>query len=127
MASTAALVALYTEAFLIGMTDDGADVDDRAAGGTHLLDRFLRRKKQAEHVEVELLVEVLRGDGLERRELVNAGVVHQHVELSVGGLGLGEETFDVVRFGDVGLHGDRFAALLVMRLTTASAPALLLA
>ena len=46
-------------------TDDRADVDDRAARRTHELDRLLSRQQQAEHVEVELLVEVLRGDGLQ--------------------------------------------------------------
>ena len=97
MASTAALVALYTEVFCDWhFSSNGAHVDDRAASGTHELDRLLRSKKQAEHVEVKVFVEVLRGNGLKRRELVNAGVVYQHIQFSVGSLGLGEKPFDVV-------------------------------
>ena len=48
--------------------------------GAEVLDRFLRRQDQAEHVEVELLVEVLGGHVFQRSELVDAGVVDQDVE-----------------------------------------------
>ena len=44
--------------------DHGTDVDDAAAVGVEVLDGFLRGQQQAEHVEVELLVEVLGGDRL---------------------------------------------------------------
>ena len=56
-------------------------------------------------------MEVLGGYGFEGLEIVDAGVVHQNVHLAVGGFGLGEESRDVGGFGDVGLHGDGFAAL----------------
>ena len=52
--------------------------------GAELLDRFLSGQDEPQHVQIELLVEVLRGDGLDRRELVDAGVVHQDVELAEG-------------------------------------------
>ena len=38
----------------------GTDVDDAASLGTEMLDGLLRHQKQAEHVEVELLVKMLR-------------------------------------------------------------------
>ena len=79
--------------------------------GREQLDRFLRREDQAQHVQVELLVEVFGGDGFERRELVDAGVVHQDVELAERLLGLREEPPDVGFLGEVGLHRDRLAAL----------------
>ena len=57
-------------------------------------------------------MEVFRGNRFEGRELVNAGVIHQNVQLSIRSLGLGEEARDVPRFGDVGLDGDGLAAFL---------------
>jgi len=49
----------------------------------------------AEDVQVELLVEVLVGDALERGELVDAGIVHQDVEPAERLLRLGEQALDV--------------------------------
>ena len=76
-----------------------------------MLDRLLRREQQAQHVQVEHLVEVLGRDLLERGELVDAGVVDEDVELAERLLRLGEEPPDVGLLGDVGLHGDGLAAL----------------
>ena len=61
MASTAAFVAAVHRRVRQASTvaDDGADVDDAPAAGAKVLHRFLRRQHQAQHVEVELLVEVL--------------------------------------------------------------------
>src|SRR5207249_4690085 len=92
---------------------NGTDVDNRAARRTKELDRLLSRQQQTKHIEVELLVEVARSDGIEGRELVNARVVHQHIKPSVSGLSLGEETFNVVRPGDVRLNGHRCASLFL--------------
>ena len=86
------------------------DVDDAAAGGIEIFQRFLRGQQQAEHIQIELLVEMLLGDLFERREFIDARVVHEHVQLAEGFLGFGEQTFDVRLFGDVALHGDRLAA-----------------
>ena len=76
-----------------------------------VLDGFLRREEQAEHVEIELLVKVLGGHVLERRELVDAGVVDQDVEPAERLLRLGEEPLDVGLLGHVRLHRDGLAAL----------------
>src|SRR5207245_9941349 len=57
------------------------DVDDAAAFAQVLRGR-LRGEEQAQYVDVEQPVERLLSDGGERRELVDAGVVHQDVELS---------------------------------------------
>ena len=90
-------------------------------------DGFLRGEQQAEHIEVELLMEVLGGDAFEWRKLEDAGVVHENVEFAVGAFGFGEQALDVFEFRNVGMDGDGFSSFAVMRLTTASAPALLLA
>ena len=80
--------------------------------GAEMLDRFLRRQHQAQHVEVELLVEVLGGDVFQRGELVDAGVVDQDVELAERLLRLGEQPSGCPPvLADVGLHGDGLAAL----------------
>ena len=54
---------------------------------------------------------MLRSHVLDRPELVDSRVVHQHIELAVRLFRLGEEPLDVGLLADVGLHGDGFAAL----------------
>ena len=76
-----------------------------------VLRRFLGGQQKAEDVEVELRVEELFGDLVERREGIDAGVVDQNVELAEGLLGFGEEAGDVGLLRYVALHGDGFAAL----------------
>jgi hypothetical protein len=75
-----------------------------------VLDRFLGREEEAEDVEVELPVEVLRGDAAEGLEVVDASVVDEDIELAEGGFGLGEEAGDVFGVRDVSLDGDGLAA-----------------
>src|SRR5882672_11336769 len=74
IASTAALVALYTAAV-------------PTAFGTEQLDGFLRGKEQPQNVEIKLLVEVICGNSFKGRELVDPRVVDQDIELAIGGLG----------------------------------------
>ena len=69
-------------------------------------------RMQAEDVEVELLVVVLFSHRFERAEFVDAGVVHEDVDVAVGGFGFGEEAIDVGFLRDVGLHGDGLPAAL---------------
>jgi hypothetical protein len=76
-----------------------------------MLQRFLRREEEPEDVQVELLVEVLLGDVFERRELVDAGIVHQDVERAERLLRLGEQALDVRLSRDIGLHRNGLAAL----------------
>src|SRR5208282_1171268 len=45
-----------------------------------------------------------------RGKIVNAGVVDEDIEATVGLLGFGEETIDVGLFGDIALDGEGFAA-----------------
>ena len=94
------------------MGHDRADVDDRAAGRAEMLGGFLRSQDQAEHVEIELLVEVLGRDVFERGKLIDARVVDEDVELVELVLRFGEQPLDVGRVGDVGLNGHRLAAIL---------------
>ena len=58
-----------------------------------------------------MLVEVLRRHALERRELVDAGVVDEDVEPAERLLRLGEQALDVGLLRHVGLDGDGLAAL----------------
>ena len=90
---------------------DGTDVDHAAAVGTEVLQRFLDRQDRTEDVGVELAMEFVFGDILERSERVDAGVVHQHVRRAEGLLRLRKEPFHVGRFRDVALDCDRLAAL----------------
>jgi hypothetical protein len=48
-----------------------------------VLHALLRRQQEPEHIDVEVLVKEILGDSLERRELVDAGVVDQDVEPAV--------------------------------------------
>ena len=75
-----------------------------------VLDRGLRDEQEAEDVDVELLVEVLRRDGFEGRELVDAGVVDQDVELAEGLDGGVDDGLRVGGLGDVSVDGDGLAA-----------------
>ena len=67
-----------------GVLDIELMFHDTAALIAKQLDCFLRRKDRAKHVGVELAVELGFGDFLDGIELVDAGVVHQHVEFAVG-------------------------------------------
>ena len=77
-----------------------------------MLHRFLRCQQQAEHVQVELFVVVLFGNAFERRELVNACVVHEHIELAERLFRFRKETIDVRLLRDIRLYRDGPAAVL---------------
>ncbi len=65
------------------------------------------------------------GDLFQRREFVNARVVHEHVERAERFLGFDEQAINVSLLGDIPLHRHGFATALVISLTILSAPALL--
>ena len=67
---------------------------------------------QATYVQIELLMEVLGCDRLQRQELVNAGIVHQDVELPVNALHFAEKARNVRSLRDVTLHRDGLPALI---------------
>ncbi|MGY4431481.1 hypothetical protein ACVWWO_003958 [Bradyrhizobium sp. F1.13.1] len=56
-------------------------------------------------------MEMLGRDGLERRELVNAGVVDEDVDGAERLHGLGDNVFHIFGFGQIALDGDGFATL----------------
>ena len=58
-----------------------------------------------------MLVEMLRRDGLERRELVDARVVDEDVDRAERLDGLGDHAFHVFGIGQVAVDGDGFATL----------------
>ena len=71
----------------------------------------LRREERAEHVDVEDAVELLLRHRLDRRELVDARVVDEDVELAVAlDRGL-DDPARVVGLGHVAADGDRLAAV----------------
>ncbi len=88
------------------------DVDHCTAVGTEMFGGLLRGEQQTEHVQVELLVKMFRGDFTERGEFINAGVVHQNIDLAERLFRFLEEPLDVGLFGDIGLHGDGLASFL---------------
>ena len=88
----------------------GADVDDAAAVAVEDLDRFLGGEQYTLDVDIELALEVLFGDLLDRRELINGGVVDENVEVAEGLFGFGEDVFHVLDFADIAVDGDGLAA-----------------
>ena len=77
-----------------------------------MLDGLLSHQKKAEHIEVELLVKVLRGDHFQRQELVEARVVDEDVELAERFLCFGKKTLNILGLGNIGLDGDSLPLLL---------------
>jgi hypothetical protein len=90
--------------------DSGADVDDHAAFGAEVGNGGLGDKEQSLDVEVEVLIDVFDGDGFDRKELIDAGVVDEDVETAEGFSRRRDELADVGGVGQVGLDGHGFAA-----------------
>src|SRR5262245_20052095 len=93
------------------MSDDGTDIHDCAANRSELLSGLLRHQEQAEDVEIELLVKMLRGHIFKWGEIVNAGVVYQDVQLVEFFVCFGKQPLDVGWIGNVGLDGHSRAAV----------------
>jgi hypothetical protein len=64
----------------------------------------------AEDIPIEMIVEELLSDLLQKAKLVSAGVVDQRIEPAEGAVCLAEKASDARLFGDVDLHGNRLAA-----------------
>src|SRR5438132_1380384 len=73
--------------------------------------RIGRGENQPQHVEVEHLVKMFRGNVFKRHELVDAGVVDEDIERAEGFFCFGEKAADVGLFREIGLHRDRLAAV----------------
>ena len=56
-------------------------------------------------------VKLVLGDLFDRGKLIDAGIVHQHVERAEGLCGVVEQPLHVGRFGDIALQRDGFTAL----------------
>ena len=72
---------------------------------------LLAGEEQAEHIHVEVFVELFLGHLFQRREFVNAGVIDQDVDLAERLFRGGEETFDFRFVSDVGADSDCLAAV----------------
>jgi len=66
--------------------------------------------KGAEHIGVEVTMEVVLGDVFEWLELIDAGIVDENIDPAERLLGLFEQPAHVRRLGDVGLHRNGLAA-----------------
>ncbi len=87
------------------------DVNHAAAIGTEVLSGFLRRQNESEDVRAEHAVKLLLGNLLEGSKLVDARIVHEHVQTSKGFLGFGEDALHVFGLCYISLHRDGFATL----------------
>src|SRR6266851_8124882 len=92
-------------------THDRADVDDRAAIRPDVLHRLLRRQQQAQHIQVELRVEVLRSNRLQRLEVEDPGIIDENIDLPIGRDGLLEQPNNIFLLRNIALHRDGLAAL----------------
>ena len=79
--------------------------------GIEVLRGFLRDQQQAEHIEIEMLVEMFGRDALQRRELVDARIVDENVDRAERLDGLGDHFFHMPGVGQIAMDGDGFAAL----------------
>src|SRR6266581_7562037 len=77
------------------------DVDDVSTSRIEQPYRGLRSEDQAEHIQIEMLVEVLLRHVFERGEFIDARVVDQNVEPDKGSLRLGEQPLDVGLPGNI--------------------------
>ena len=78
-------------------------VDDAAAIRPEILYRLSYGENRPEHVDVEVLMELILGDLFQPCEPVDAGIVHQDIHPAECLLGFLEQPHHVVRFGDVAL------------------------
>src|SRR5207247_6646155 len=86
------------------------DVDDVSTSRIEQPYRGLRSENQAEHIQIEMLVEVLLRHVFQRGEFIDARVVDENVEPAKGFLHLGEKPFDVGLPGNISLHRYGFAS-----------------
>ena len=94
----------------LGADDAGREIDDPAAVA-QALGGFAHRVESALEIDRDLLVEqrvVAVGD---RRELHDAGIVDQHIDAAEGGFRRVEHAAHRVGIADIGLRGQRPAAL----------------
>src|SRR6266567_4393804 len=92
--------------------DGRANIDNVAASGIELPDRFLRGEKQAENIYVKMFVELLFGDLFKWRPIVNSSVVDEDVDLAEGFFSLSKEMFDVYLPGYICPHSNGLSATL---------------
>ena len=72
---------------------------------------LLRRQQQPQHVEIELAVEVLRRNAIERREFVDAGIVDENVDRAERPDRFSHHRSSRAGGGEVAMHCDRLSAL----------------
>ena len=70
-----------------------------------------RDRHRTEHVNVELAMELILGDLFQRKELIYAGIVHQHVERVEGFFGFVEQLPYICGLRNVALYRNGFTAL----------------
>ncbi len=73
----------------------------------------MRGQEQAEHVQIELFVKMLRRDIFQRLEIVDAGVVHQDIQFVVCLFRFREQLLHFGGPGKIRLDADGLAAVLL--------------
>ena len=105
--SSAPFVAAYTDgAGRRIVAHHRAHVDHVPARRAEQLERLLREEERAEHVDVELAVELVLGHVLDRRECEDTGVVDEDVELPIRALRLLDQAEHIRGLRDIAVHGD---------------------
>jgi len=55
----------------------------------------MRSEKKAEHIQIEMLVEMFLGQAFQRGEFIDARVVHQNVEPAKSFFRIGKQALDI--------------------------------
>lgn len=76
-------------------------IGDRTALGAHHLHGFPRREQQPSHVQIEVFLDVLQRDGLNRCKLVIPHVVHEDIDLTEYFPRFREQPLNVLQLRDV--------------------------
>ena len=74
----------------------GAEVDDAPAIRRKMLDRLLCRQENSQHIDVEILMEIILCDSLDQCKVVDASVVHQNIDTAKGFVRISEQMFDII-------------------------------
>src|SRR6185295_8960018 len=86
-------------------------IDDAAALRPEVLYCFLGGQDCTQHVDVKLTMKLVFADLLQRCELVDTGVVHQHVERVEDLFGFSKKPLHVGDLGNVALDGNSLTAV----------------
>src|SRR6202035_544444 len=88
----------------------GTDIDDGTSVVSKEPQRLLSREYRPKNIHIEVLTEAGFGNALDWTEVVHAGVVDEHVESAIRGLGVREQPAYIDGLGHVCLDGNGSAS-----------------